>query len=275
MEYETLIVERRGPVGWLIFNRPEALNAHNIPMLQEVPKAWGELDEDDDVRVIVITGRGRGFSVGADVKEIAAHGSMGDRMKTMEEPPDVDGKPARRGLGPRAAGVWKPVIAAVNGVCAGGGLHFVCDADIVMAATTATFVDTHVTVGQIAALEPIGLVGRMPFGAIMRMALVGSYERMSAQRAYELGMIEEVVDPPELLEEKAQALAELIAKNSPSALMATKRAIWTALELGREDALAAGMEYVRGFWDHPDNREGPAAFAQKRAPEWAPPTRTF
>jgi len=275
MEYETLIVERRGPVGWLIFNRPEALNAHNIPMLQEVPKAWGELDEDDDVRVIVITGRGRGFSVGADVKEIAAHGSMGDRMKTMEEPPDVDGKPARRGLGPRAAGVWKPVIAAVNGVCAGGGLHFVCDADIVMAASTATFVDTHVTVGQIAALEPIGLVGRMPFGAIMRMALVGSYERMSAQRAYELGMIEEVVDPPELLEEKAQALAELIAKNSPSALMATKRAIWTALELGREDALAAGMEYVRGFWDHPDNREGPAAFAQKRAPEWAPPTRTF
>jgi enoyl-CoA hydratase/carnithine racemase len=98
---------------------------------------------------------------------------------------------------------------------------------------------------------------------------------MSAQRAYELGMIEEVVDPPEQLEEKAQALAELIAKNSPSALMATKRAIWTALELGREDALAAGMEYVRGFWDHPDNREGPAAFAQKRAPEWAPPTRTF
>jgi enoyl-CoA hydratase/carnithine racemase len=275
MEYETLIVERRGPVGWLIFNRPEALNAHNIPMLQEVPKAWGELDEDDDVRVIVITGRGRGFSVGADVKEIAAHGSMGDRMKTMEEPADVDGKPARRGLGPRAAGVWKPVIAAVNGVCAGGGLHFVCDADIVMAASTATFVDTHVTVGQIAALEPIGLVGRMPFGAIMRMALVGSYERMSAQRAYELGMIEEVVDPPEQLEEKAQALAELIAKNSPSALMATKRAIWTALELGRVDALAAGMEYVRGFWDHPDNREGPAAFAQKRAPEWAPPTRTF
>jgi enoyl-CoA hydratase/carnithine racemase len=175
MEYETLIVERRGPVGWLIFNRPEALNAHNIPMLQEVPKAWGELDEDDDVRVIVITGRGRGFSVGADVKEIAAHGSMGDRMKTMEEPADVDGKPARRGLGPRAAGVWKPVIAAVNGVCAGGGLHFVCDADIVMAASTATFVDTHVTVGQIAALEPIGLVGRMPFGEIMRMALVGSY----------------------------------------------------------------------------------------------------
>src|SRR5437763_7962147 len=69
MNYETLIVERRGPVCWLIFNRPEALNAHNIPMLEEVPQAWGELDDDGDVRVVVITGRGRGFSVGADVTE--------------------------------------------------------------------------------------------------------------------------------------------------------------------------------------------------------------
>jgi len=274
--YETLIVERRGPVGWLIFNRPESLNAHNIPMLKEVPLAWAELDEDDDVRVIVNTGRGRGFSVGADVKEIAATGGgMGERMKKMDEPEDTDGKPARRGLGPRAARVWKPVITAVNGVCAGGGLHFVADADIVLAASTAIFVDTHVSVGQVAALEPIGLVGRMPFGAIMRMALVGSYERLSAQRAFELGMVDQVVDPPERLEDEAQALAEMIARNSPSALMATKRAIWTALEMGREEALAKGMEYVKGFWDHPDNREGPAAFAQKREPDWAPPTRTF
>jgi enoyl-CoA hydratase/carnithine racemase len=273
MTYETLIVERRGPVGWLIFNRPESLNAHNIPMLQEVPQAWTELDEDDAVRVIVITGLGRGFSVGADVKEIAATGGgMGERMKKMDDPGEHNGKPARRGLGPRAAGVWKPVITAVNGVCAGGGLHFVCDADIVLAASTAFFVDTHVTVGQVAALEPIGLVGRMPFGAIMRMALVGSYERISAERAYELGMVDQVVEP-DRLQDEAQALAEKIARNSPSALMATKRAVWNALEKGRSAALADGMDYVTGFWDHPDNREGPAAFAEKREPVWAPPTR--
>jgi enoyl-CoA hydratase/carnithine racemase len=275
MPYETLIVERRGLVGWLIFNRPEALNAHNLPMLREVPRAWSELDADDAVRVIVITGLGRGFSVGADVKEIASiGGGMGERMAKLDDPSQPAGKPARRGLGPRAADVWKPVICAVNGVCAGGGLHFVCDADIVLAASTAFFVDTHVTVGQVAALEPIGLVGRMPFGAIMRMALVGSYERMSAERAFQLGMVDQVVDP-EQLQDEAQALAEKIARNSPSALMATKRAVWAALEKGRQEALAEGMDYVTGFWDHPDNKEGPAAFADKREPVWAPPTRTF
>jgi enoyl-CoA hydratase len=222
------------------------------------------------VRVIVCTGRGRGFSTGADVKEIAAAGSMGDRMKKLESE-----EPERRGVGPRANDVWKPVIAAVNGVCAGGGLHFVVDSDIVIASSNATFVDTHVTVGQVAALEPIGLVGRLPFEAIMRLALVGRYERISAARAYELGLISQVIDPPERLEEEAQALAEMIAKNSPSALMASKRAIWNALEVGRTQALADGMAIVRGFWDHPDNKEGPAAYSQRREPNWAPPTRTF
>ena len=266
-----LLVERHGPVGWLIFNRPESLNAHNIPMLQEVPKAWTELDEDDAVRVIVITGLGRGFSVGADVKEIAATGGgMGERMKKMDEPGEHDGKPARRGLGPRAAGVWKPVISAVNGVCAGGGLHFVCDADIVLAASTAFFVDTHVTVGQVAALEPIGLVGRMPFGAIMRMALVGSYERISAQRAYELGMVDQVVEP-DRLQDEAQALAEKIARNSPAAMRATKQALWGALEAGLTDACRNGAAHLVSMWGHPDQEEGPRAFAEKRDPVWEPP----
>lgn len=269
MPYETLIVERRGPVGWLIFNRPDSLNSHNIPMLREVPEAWAELDADDAVRVIVNTGVGRGFSTGADVKEIAASGSMGDRMKKLD---DEGGR--RGGLGPRACEVWKPVIAAVNGVCAGGGLHFVAEADIVLASSDATFVDTHVSVGQVAALEPIGLVGRMPFGAVLRMAMVGRYERLSAQRAFALGMVDQVVEPERLADE-AQALAETIARNSPSAVMASKRAIWSAVEMGRESALAEGMERVKAFWDHPDNKEGPAAFAEKREPRWAPPTRTF
>jgi enoyl-CoA hydratase/carnithine racemase len=269
--YETLIVERRGHVGWLIFNRPEALNAHNLQMLVEVPQAWEELADDDDVRVIVNTGRGRGFSTGADVREIAAAGGMGARMAKLDE-----GNPApRRGLGARANDVWKPVITAVNGVCAGGGLHFVAEADIVLASSNATFVDTHVSVGQVAALEPIGLYGRMPFSAILRMALIGRHERLNAERAHQLGMVDEVVDPPEALEAVAQALAEKIALNSPSALMATKRAIWEATEVGRAAALAEGMEYVKGFWGHPDNSEGARAFSEKRDPDWAPPSRTF
>jgi len=273
--YDSLIVERRGDVGWLIFNRPEAMNSHSLTMLEELPRAWTQLSQDDDVRVIVITGRGRAFCTGADVKEISSYGSMGDRMAKLKRDPQDQGSGERRGVGPRSNNVWKPVIAAVNGVCAGGGLNFVAECDIALAASHATFVDTHVSIGQVAALEPISLYGRVPFGELMRLALVGKHERMTAERAWQIGLVSEVVDPPEKLEETAQALAEKIAQNSPSALMASKRAVWHAREMGRADALTEGMKLVESFWTHPDNREGPAAFAAKRDPEWAPPSATF
>ena len=126
--------------------------------------------------------------------------------------------------------VWKPVITAVNGICAGGGFHWVADADIVIAASDAQFFDPHVSVGQVVAIEAIGLLRKMPAEAVMRMAFMGRYERMSAERAYELGMISQIVDPPENLREEAQKLAETIARNSPAAMAATKRALWGAFE---------------------------------------------
>ena len=164
----------------------------------------------------------------------------------------------------------KPVITAVNGICAGGGLHFVADADIVIAASNAQFFDPHVSVGQVVAIEAIGLLRKMPFEAVMRMALTGRFERMSAQRAYELGMISQIVDPPENLRDEAQKLAETIARNSPSAMRATKRALWGALELGLTDACRAGAQALVSMWGHPDQEEGPLAFAEKREPKWEP-----
>jgi enoyl-CoA hydratase/carnithine racemase len=109
---------------------------------------------------------------------------------------------------------------------------------------------------------------KMPAEAVLRMALVGRWERMSAQRAYELGMVSEVVDPPERLRERAQELAETIAKNSPAAMAATKRALWGALEMGLTDACRAGARELVSMWGHPDQAEGPAAFAEKREPQW-------
>jgi enoyl-CoA hydratase/carnithine racemase len=102
----------------------------------------------------------------------------------------------------------------------------------------------------------------------MRMALVGRHERMSAARAYELGMISQIVDPPERLREEAQELAEKIARNSPAAMRATKRALWGALEYGLTDACKAGAQELVSMWGHPDQTEGPLAFAQKRDPQW-------
>src|SRR5207302_9380227 len=108
--------------------------------------------------------------------------------------------------------VWKPVITAVNGICAGGGFHWVADADIVIAASDAQFFDPHVSVGQVVAIEAIGLLRKMPVEAVMRMAFMGRYERIGAERGFELGMISEVVDPPDRLRERAQELGETIAK---------------------------------------------------------------
>jgi len=261
MGYETLLLERRGPVGWLIFNRPGSGNAMDAVMFSELEAAWAELDGDPAVRVIVNTGAGSAFQTGLDMVQLAR-----DPAALREQ----SRRTARADLHFTAwhQHVWKPVIAAVNGTCAGGGLHFVADADIVIAASSATFLDPHVSVGQATAFEAIGLMRKMPAEAVMRMALVGRYERVSAQRAYELGMISQIVDPPERLREEAQELAEKIARNSPAAMAATKRALWQAMELGLSDACRAGGRELASMWGHPDQEEGPRAFAEKRDPLW-------
>ncbi len=259
--YEHLLVERHGQVGWLINNRPDQLNAMNAKMRDEFADAWKELDADPKVRVIVHTGEGRAFQTGVDVTEIATDGLGMQRYQESVESFDLHFTSWHQE-------VWKPVITAVNGVCCGGGFHWVADADIVIAASDATFFDPHVSIGQVVAIEAIGLIRKMPVESVMRMAFVGRHERMTAQRAYELGMISQIVDPPEDLREEAQALADKIARNSPSAMAATKKALWGALEVGLTDACRAGAQHLVSMWGHPDQEEGPLAFADKREPQW-------
>jgi enoyl-CoA hydratase len=100
------------------------------------------------------------------------------------------------------------------------------------------------------------------------MALTARHERMPASRAYQLGMVSQVVDPPERLRDEAQALAETIARNSPAAMRATKRALWAALEYGLTEACRAGAQELVGMWGHPDQAEGPLAFSEKRDARW-------
>lgn len=266
MSYQHLIVERHGPVGWLINDRPDQLNAMNSAMRDEFADAWVELDEDPDVRVIVHTGNGRAFQTGVDVGEIASDGVGFERYRDSMENFDLHFTSWHQG-------VWKPVITAVNGICCGGGFHWVADADIVIAASDAKFFDPHVSVGQVVSVEAIALMKKMPVEAVLRMAFMGKYERIDATRAKELGMISEIVDPPERLRERAQEMGETISKNSPAAMAATKKALSYALESGLTEACRRGALELVKLWGHPDQEEGPLAFSEKREANWAPPKR--
>lgn len=262
-DFETIRVEREERVATLTLNRPERHNAFNVAMSRELERAWRELERDPEVVCIVVTGAGeRAFCTGMDMADVAS----GEGPETAKLP---------RGDAPWSKltavqnRVWKPVVTAVNGMCCGGGLHFVADSDLVLAAEHATFFDTHVKVGLVAGLEPVGLARRFPLEQVLRMALLGGSERMGAAQALACGLVGEVLPAAELLP-RAQELAAKIAQHSPTALARTKRAVWESLDHGLEDGLDHAWAIVQAHNDHPDLAEGGRAFVEKRAPRWKP-----
>jgi E-phenylitaconyl-CoA hydratase len=256
---EEVVYSKADGVATIRLNRPEAGNALSRRMRPVFADIWADVRTDDDVRAVIVTGTGeRHFCTGADVKEVAESGTTTSSAQSV-----------RTAIvwSPLQNDVWKPVICAVNGLVAGGGLHFVADADIVVAAETATFMDTHVSVGQVGAVENIGLAHRMPLGAVLRMTLMGRSYRMPAARAYALGLVDEVVPLAEL-DTTARGIALAIAANSPAAVMRSKRAIWDSVGAPRQEALEHGWALAREHWSHPDFTEGARAFAEKRPPRW-------
>lgn len=221
--FERLIVERRGRVGWIINDRPERLNAYDDRMRAEFRTAYLQHEADPEVAVVVHGANGRAFQVGVDVADLADGDGAGRYEREMAE--------FDLGLTSWHLGITKPVVVAVNGVCAGGGLHWVADGDVVIASADATFVDPHVSLGQVTAIEAVGLARRAPFEAVMRMSLLGSHERIDAARALQLGLISEVVDPPAHLHVRAQEIAETIASNDPDVLREAKRRLWRCQEV--------------------------------------------
>jgi len=258
----------------LTLNYPERLNPVGGELSERLVQIWPQIDADPTVRVVVLTGAGRGFCSGANLGPWAESG--GSRLAQVGvDAIERRGLPGYRGPSAQAyprftarqAHVYKPVITAVNGVCAGAGLHFIADSDIVICSDTATFVDTHVNVGQVSALEPIGLTRKIPLGSVTRMVCMGKHERLTAQRALEIGLVSEVV-PHDTLMERAIEIARQVATASPTALQTSLRAIWESLELGLTAAYYNGFAPLTAHWDHPDAQEGPRAFMEKREPKW-------
>ena len=255
--------ELRDQVAWITLDRPERGNALTPGMQRTIRAIWEDVRDNPDVRVAVLTGSGeRHFCTGFDVAE--AEG---------EEATDVfNNRPLADAVhwSPYQNRVFKPVICAVNGLCVGGGHHFVVDSDIVIASRNAAFTDTHVNVGMVGALENVGLAKRLPIGTALRMTLLGRAYRLDAERAHQLGLVDELVDTPADLAACVGEMTRALLANSPQAMALSKEAVWGAFERGYSDALQHAWGLLRLHWGHPDFREGPRAFAERRAPVWNP-----
>lgn len=237
-------------VATITLNRPEALNTFNGQMAEELTWAWTTVREDDDIHVVVLQANGdRAFCAGIDLRQ-------GDPWFKDASNPWNSYDPALT-IGPKQQHrVWKPVVTAVHGICAGGGQYFVNDSDIIICADDAQFFDPHANGGMVSALEPVGMLARgVPLGDVLRWALMGSDERITAETALRLGLVTEVV-PRDQLRGRARQIATAIAERETLAVQGTVRAIWEALDMTRSAALQHGMSYTQ-IGNVPNSMERP------------------
>jgi enoyl-CoA hydratase/carnithine racemase len=266
VSYETILYEERGPVAWLTLNRPEVRNAFDAAMQRELHECWQALRVNDAIRVVVLRGAGdKAFCTGIDRTEALADYDRLHDVSMVGNPSDspfMFDSPAAR-IAPKANDCWKPVIAAVNGMAAAGAFYILGECDILIAAEHATFFDSHVTFGMVASFESIYFASRMPMGELLRMQLTGNHERVSARRAYEIGLVTEVV-PIADLDEAAMTLAESIASAPPLAVQGTLRAVWAGYEHNRAQALQLGYAFVGLGNTRETLEEGQRAFTSGR-----------
>ncbi|WP_454116999.1 enoyl-CoA hydratase [Microbacterium aurum] len=253
-EYETILTEQRGRVGWITLNRPETLNALNSQVMRDVVAAAEAFDADEGVGAIVVTGSERAFAAGADIKEMADKTGremiMGDHF----------------GAWARFADVRTPVIAAVSGYALGGGCELAMMCDIILAADTARFGQPEVNLGVIPGMGGTQrLIRAVGYYKAAELILTG--RMMDAAEAERAGLVSRVVPASDLLDD-AQRTAETIASKSLPSVFAAK----AALDAAMESPLAEGLRFERhvfaALFDTADQKEGMAAFREKREPRF-------
>ncbi|APZ33213.1 enoyl-CoA hydratase [Microbacterium aurum] len=253
-EYETILTEQRGRVGWITLNRPEALNALNSQVMRDVVAAAEAFDADEGVGAIVVTGSERAFAAGADIKEM--QGKTGREMIMGDH----------FGAWARFADVRTPVIAAVSGYALGGGCELAMMCDIILAADTARFGQPEVNLGVIPGMGGTQrLIRAVGYYKAAELILTG--RMMDAAEAERAGLVSRVVPASDLLDD-AQRTAETIASKSLPSVFAAK----AALDAAMESPLAEGLRFERhvfaALFDTADQKEGMAAFREKREPRF-------
>ena len=255
MAYETITVDAQDGVALIRLNRPEAMNALNMQLVGEVCAALQSADADPAVRCIILTGSDKAFAAGADIKEMAG--------KTYAEvlTEDMFGI-----VNTTFARLRKPVIAAVAGYALGGGCELAMACDFILCADNAKFGQPEVNLGIIAGLggtqRLTRLVGK---SKAMEMNLTGRL--MDAQEAEPAGLASRVVPLAELLDEARAVAAKIAAKSAPSIALA-KESVNRALELSLAEGLLFERRLFHSLFATEDQKEGMAAFAEKRAPQF-------
>jgi enoyl-CoA hydratase/carnithine racemase len=231
--YETVTFEVDADhVATITLNRPQVLNCFNQKMLDEFSAIWRICRTRDDIHAIVLRAAGdRAFSTGVDRRE----GRDRHPNPWSEDDPGF-------ALGAKQNRVWKPLILAIHGMFAGGAFYWLNECDVAICSQEATFFDPHTTYGMASALEPASLARRIPFGEVMRIALFGNDERVSAARALTIGLVTEVTARAELWD-RAHVLAKRLADKAPLAIQGTVKAMWDSLSMSPDAARSVPLIY--------------------------------
>jgi enoyl-CoA hydratase/carnithine racemase len=246
-----VLYERLESVAVITLDRPTALNAINAELSRELREAWEQFNADDEALVGVLTGSGRAFCAGLDMKAAAEAARTGTPLGL------------ERGIDPRE--IVKPTIAAVNGACAGGGVAFALGCDIILCSENAQFVLPFAARGRGGASVALQVAQRTSVNAALYMALTAG--RIHAAEALRMGLVQEVLPLDDLLP-RAIELAEKIAGHSQRSVRALKSHLWNAMENGVAEALRTARTTERELEESGDAREGTLAFDEKRRPQF-------
>ena len=255
MAYETLVVEVEDHVALIRLNRPDALNALNAQLLDELAAALQEADASNRVRAIVLTGSDKAFAAGADVKEMAEKSFVDMYMENyFTGPADI------------INGIRKPIIAAVAGYCLGGGCELAMMCDFIIAADTAKFGQPEINLGVIPGLGGTQRLTRfVGKSKAMEMCLTGRF--MDATEAERSGLVSRVVAAKDLMREVRETAAKIVEK-SPLAVRAAKEAVDRSFETTLTEGLHFERRLFYALFSTEDQAEGMAAFAEKRSPKF-------
>ena len=252
--YSTIIVETRDRVGCVRLNRPQAMNALNNELLTELIEALSAFDQDPGIGAMVISGSERAFAAGADIKEMADASAV--EMLVQNRVSQFD----------RLRHLKKPLIAAVAGWCLGGGCELAMGCDMIIAAESARFGQPEITIGVIPGAGGTQRLTRV-VGKAIAMEMVLNNRTLTAQEAHHYGLVNRVV-PVERYLDEAMDLAAEISNRAPVAVRLAKEAILQAFETSLADGLADERRAFYFLFATQDQKEGMAAFIEKRKPEW-------